>query len=50
MTFAALGLNVLPRVKIRAHNGTTLLENEDLLIGMPSAPKLTTTDNDLKLA
>ena len=50
MIFGALGLNLRPRVKIRAHNGTTPPEYEDLLIEMPSAPKLTTTDNDLKLA
>ena len=40
MTFVPLGLIPLPRVKFRAHNGTTPLENEDLLTGMSSAPKL----------
>ena len=43
MTFVPLGLSPLPRVKFRAHNGTTPLENEDLLTGMSSAPKLPTT-------
>ena len=50
MTFVPLGLVPLPRVKFRAHNGTTLLENEDLLTGMSSAPKLSTTDSILTSA
>ena len=50
MTFVPLGLIPLPRVKFRAHNGTTPLENEGLLTGMSSAPKLPTTDSILTSA
>ena len=49
MTFVPPGLNFVTRVKFRAHNGTTLLGNEDSLTGMRNAPKLPASDSILTL-